>query len=314
MKFLEKITRNEARYQRYVGLNFKQLDLLAQKLDPLWKKAENARLHREDRKRKIGGGRPYELEELKDKITTVLLYYKQYLTQEFIGEIVGIDQSNISTLLRKMLPLIEEAADPELKTYLAQAKEECKKRINSFEELIIKHPDLRDVSTDATEQSSYRSQQYEVQKKYYSGKSKDHTIKTQISVSSTGRVLDISKSYPGSVHDKTLIDEEKTIDKFDKRIPQRFDSGYQGVKNEHPDHYIILPTKKPKGKELTALEKEHNKINSKRRVIAEHVFSRFKKFRVLASTFRQPVKVHNQIFRNIGALLNFKRRNSAVAA
>jgi predicted XRE-type DNA-binding protein len=311
MKFLEKITRNEARYQRYVGLNFKQLTLLAQKLEPLWKKAEQERLHRDNRIRNIGGGRPYELENIKDKITTVLLYYKQYLTQEFIGEIVGIDQSNISMLLKKMLPLIEETADPELKTYLAQAKEECKKRISSFEELILKHPDLRDVSTDATEQSCFRSEQYEEQKKYYSGKSKDHTIKTQIAVSVTGRILDVSKSYPGRVHDKAVIDEEKTIDKFDKRVPQRFDSGYQGVKNDYPDHYLILPTKKPNRRELTALEKEHNKVNSKRRVIVEHAIAKLKKYRILSGVYRQPLNGYNTTFRAITSLLNFRHNNPA---
>lgn len=36
MKFLEKITRKETRFQRYIGLNFKQLDLLLQKISSFW--------------------------------------------------------------------------------------------------------------------------------------------------------------------------------------------------------------------------------------------------------------------------------------
>lgn len=48
-------------------------------------------------------------------------------------------------------------------------------------------------------------------KKHYSGKKKHHTLKTQVSVSSTGRVLDVSKTYPGSVHDKSIADQEQVI-------------------------------------------------------------------------------------------------------
>ena len=306
MKFLEKITTNEARFQRYIGLNFKQLDSLTQRLELLWTEAEFERLHRNGRVREVGGGHPYKLKQTKEKITVVLLYYKQYLTQELLGDLADLDQANISRLLKKMLPLIEEAADPALKVYLAQAKDDCRKRIGTWQELYERHPDLRDVSTDATEQQCFRSQNYETQKKYYSGKSKQHAIKTQASVGAKGRILDVSKSYPGSVHDKKIIDTEKTVEKFDKRVPHRFDSGYQGVKKEYPDHYLILPVKKSKGNELIPIEKEHNRANSKRRVIAEHALARIQKFRICATTFRQPLAAYNQTFRNIAAVLNFK--------
>lgn len=306
MKFLKKTIKNEAKLQRLFGLNFKQLGLLEKRIKPIWNRAEKQRLDRSNRQRAIGGGRPYTLRTIKGKIIAVLIYYKQYPTQELLGYMLGVDQSTISRLLNKMLPLIEEAADPALRSFLIQAKSEPKKRIGAFDDFLTKHPDLSDVSTDATEQSCFRSKKYDEQKKYYSGKAKQHTVKVQMSTASSGRILDISQTYPGSVHDKKIIDEEKTIGKFDKRIPHRFDSGYQGVTKQHPDYYLITPIKKPKGRELISLEKEYNKANSKRRVKAEHAFARAKKFRILASTFRQPLKVHNQTFRNIAALLNFR--------
>jgi len=64
---------------------------------------------------------------------------------------------------------------------------------------------------------------------------------------------------------------EKTSAKLDEKIPQRYDSGYQGIQKGYPKHYIILPYKKSK--------------------------------------FRQPLKDYNQTFRNIAAILNFKLRN-----
>lgn len=315
MKFLDKLSRKENIFQRIIGLNFEQLDRLIAAINPLWKKAEKERLDRPERKRGIGGGHPYKFETLREKIIAILIYYKQYPTQEFLGIMLGIDQSAISRLLQKMLPLVEYAADPELRTYLAQAKEECKKvpRIGNYDELFAKHPDLKGVSIDATEQQCFRATDYEEQKKYYSGKSKQHAVKTQITASSSGRILDVSESHPGSVHDKTIIDQEKTIEKFDKKIPLRMDSGYQGVSGENPEHYIILPVKKPRNDELTDLDKEHNRANSKRRVIVEHALSRIKKFRMFAGTFRQSLKGYNQAFRNVAAILNLRLKKRALA-
>lgn len=311
MKFLYKLTKNEARLQRLIGLKLDQLDLLERSIRLLWKRAEKERLNRRNRRRKIGGGRHYKFKTIKEKIIVVLLYYKQYPTQELLGVILGVDQSAISRILQRMLPLIELAADVQLKTYLIQAKEFCQSnRISSWQAICSQYPDLIDISTDSTEQPCYRAKNYEKQKQHYSGKSKQHVIKTQISVSSTGRALDISQSYPGSMHDKLIIDTEKTVEKFHQKVPQRFDSGYQGIRSQYPDHYVILPLKKPRGKELSKLAKEHNKSNSKRRVIVEHVFSRMKKFKITAEPFRQPLLTHNQIVRNVVAILNFKLQNS----
>jgi hypothetical protein len=307
MKFLSNGSKKEIKFQRYTGLNFKQFDILAKKIEPLWDKNEVTRLERAGRNRKIGGGRSYSLDSIKDKLTAVLMYYKMHITQELVGDLVGLDQSNISRLLTKMLPLIEQAADPALKGFLEKAKNDARERIGDLSEFWNIYPDLRDVSTDATELSLYRSKKYEIQKEDYSGKTKKHAIKVQISVSNTGRILDVSDSYPGSFHDKKIIGEESTVEKFDKRIPQRFDSGYQGLRDDHPEHYVIIPVKKTKKKKvLTPLEKEHNRANSKRRIVAEHAFSRVKKFKVCSDTFRQSRKKHNQTVRNVVALVNFK--------
>jgi hypothetical protein len=313
MKFLDNITKSETRFQRYIGLKFGQLNVLVQSITPLWQDSEHKRLTCKNRIRNIGGGNEYTLESMKEKIIVVLMYYKMHLTQEFLGDLAGLDQSNVSRLLKKMLPLIEAAADPELKNYLEQAKEGCNK-IATFAELCEQYPDLRDTATDATEQPCYRSKKYDVQKEYYSGKSKQHAIKVQLTVAAGGRILDVTATYAGSVHDKKIMDQEKTVEKFDERVPQRFDSGYQGTKDEYPDYYVIGTIKKPKGGELTPLQKELNRAHGKRRIIAEHGISRTKKFKICANTFRQPLSTHNQTFRNVVAILNFRRAYSAATA
>ena len=200
---------------------------------------------------------------------------------------------------------------PELARYLANAKEEFAKipvqnRINEWNAFLKKYPDLKEASTDATEQQCYRSTDYEMQKKHYSGKIKTHSLKTQISVSQTGRILDISKTVPGSIHDKKLADDEHTVERFPEKTAQRLDSGYQGIATENPAFYIILPHKKQRGKELSPQAKELNHAHNKRRVIVENVLSRIKKFKICSGLYRGVINDYNSLFRNIAALVNFR--------
>lgn len=319
MKFLNQLIKKQNIFQRSVGLNLNQFQEMAKRLADLWDKSEIERKTRENRRRKIGGGRSYKFESLEEKLLILLLYYKSYLTQEFLGMIVGMNQSNISRLLKKMSSIIETAADPDLKTYLADAKKEydqfgaeCK--INDWKTFLQKHPDLADVSTDATEQKCFRPEDNEQQKVRYSGKKKQHTVKVQLSFAATGRILDVSNTYPGSVHDKKILDQEGTVKKIPPKTPHRFDLGYQGAATENPDHYIILPVKKKRKTELTAFEKELNHVHSKRRIKAEHGISRVKKFRICTNVYRGPIKSHNQIVRNVAALLNFRLFNPMISA
>jgi hypothetical protein len=308
MKFLENLIKKPIVFQRVIGLKLEQLVLLSKRIEPLWQAEELKRLNRSGRKRAIGAGHPYAFITMQEKITAVLIYYKSYLTQEFLGIILGVNQSAISRLVNKMMPLIEEAADPNLKLFLNEVKEVVEKeKINTLEKLIEKYPDLKDISTDATEQECFRSSDNETQKEFYSGKSHQHAVKAQLTVSNiTGRILDISDTYSGKTHDKAIIDNEKTVEKFPKFVSHRFDLGYQGLVKEYPDTYVILPQKKPIKKELSSFAKELNKINSRYRVKVEHALSRLKKFRILGQLFRNPIKSHNVVFRGVAALLNFK--------
>jgi len=307
---LDKLSKKPEMMQRIIGLKFEVFKIFCKNIELVWKDAEFQRLKKEGRKREIGAGHPYRFKTIEEKVAVVLIYYKTYCTQEFLGCILDVDQATISRLFSKLIPLIEKAADPELNTFLSKLKEECsKEKIGTLEKFLIKYPEFKDISTDATEQECFRSANNEIQKKHYSGKSKKHSIKTQISVLNTGRIINVSNSYPGSVHDITVFYNEETIKMLLKFVPQRFDSGYQGLQARYPEFYIILPVKKSAKKELTRLDKEHNKLNSKRRVIAENVLSRIKKFRILSGVYRNELKNYNQIFRGVAALINFKLEN-----
>jgi len=317
MKFLKKLIKKPKIFQRTTGLLIEQFDKLIKQCKAAWEKAELERKSERRRERKIGGGAKYKLELLEEKVLAVLIYYKTYMTQELLGLLVGLDQSNVSRLFTKISLILEQTADTELAAYLKAAKEEFdqqrpEERINNWDSFIKRHPHLREVATDATEQPCYRSKKYEIQKKHYSGKKKQHTLKTQISVSALGRILDVSATYPGSTHDKSIIDQEKTIKKFPEKTCHRLDSGYQGTRADNPKHYLVLPIKKKAKTELSQLAKELNRAHSKRRVIVENVFSRIKKFKICQNVFRSPIASFNQVFRNVAALINFKLSHPAI--
>jgi len=303
MNVLSQFSKNPRIFQHSTGLSIKQFDLFLSNFETAFKTIKSE------------VGRPYSL-NCRDLLIVILMYYKSYMTQEFIGCLVGIDQSNISRLLTKTRELIELVADPELKTYVEKIKQEfdqiaLKDRINDWNMFCKKHPDFKEIITDATEQKCFRSKQDAIQKEHYSGKKKLHTRKTQISVSRSGKILDISNSFAGSVHDKKMIDQEQTLKKFPVKSVHRLDSGYQGLPADNPNHQVVIPFKKPKGKELGSLFKQFNHKHSKLRIIVENIFSRFKKFKILKNTYRSGSESYNQVFRNVGAILNFKLQNPA---
>jgi IS5 family transposase len=124
--------------------------------------------------------------------------------------------------------------------------------------------EIRDLIVDATENPIERPK-YD-QKKYYSGKKKHHTLKTEIRVTRAGRIVHVSDTVPGSVHDFKLLEEGEEIS---PKIHVLADSGYQGILNIHENSEI--PKKKPKNRELGEEEKAKNRALSKIRVVVENI-------------------------------------------
>ncbi|MBI5678101.1 MAG: IS5/IS1182 family transposase, partial [Planctomycetes bacterium] len=59
-------------------------------------------------------------------------------------------------------------------------------------------------------------------------------------------------------------------------------------------------------------EKRFNRKHSRIRILVEHVFSRMKKYQILAQVYRHKIMDYNQRFRNIAALVNFRLATAAI--
>ena len=79
------------------------------------------------------------------------------------------------------------------------------KRIGSLEELLKKHPEIKDVLIDATEQAIQKPKNKQKRKDNYSGKKKCHSLKTQAATTTNRLFLHLSRAAPGKVSDINLL-------------------------------------------------------------------------------------------------------------
>lgn len=130
-------------------------------------------------------------------------------------------------------------------------------------------------------------------------------LKNLLLINAALRILFLSETYPGSVHDKRIADTTPYPLPTGSHLLQ--DPGFQAFTLEGVD--ILQPTKKPRGKELTAEQKAGNREVSRRRVRIEHVNSSVKRCRMLKETIRMWKEGMRDMVMEIGcALHNFRVR------
>lgn len=111
---------------------------------------------------------------------------------------------------------------------------------------------------------------------------KTHSVKNNLLCTPNLRILWLSKTYEGSVHDKKIMDEQPLKLKAGTTLWQ--DTGFLG---HYPQDVIIrMPVKKPKGRQLTDQQKEKNRKVSSFRVLVEHAIGGVKKYRIIKDRFR----------------------------
>ena len=300
------LARQPKKLYRMTGLTLDQFQTLTTRLAPLWVEAERVRLSQRTRRHAIGQGTKYKLATMADKLVCVLAFYRFALTDELLGWLVRLDASNVCRLQQRLEPLIEQAADPTLGLSLRRRLPPGAKKIGTVEELLKVCPEFAEVITDATEQQRQRPPRRS-QRRWYSGKKKRHTIKTQLSVNTAGRVLFVSASVPGRVHDHALFKRTGIATRLPQAAPHYLDRGYDGALGDYPEAALRIPFKKRRNhRVLTRSERAFNRLQARQRMIVEHVLSRLKKYQLLAHVYRHRMSDYNRRFRNVAALVNFR--------
>ena len=224
------------------------------------------------------------------KLAFILMYLKENPNQSYHGAFFGMSQSKVSEWVSYILPVLEEA--------LIKMKVMPQTGTDFIEEDIQSTCLLVDV----TERQVPRDVDYENQKEAYSGKKKLHTTKNLAITDEHARLLFVSESEYGSVHDKSIWDSISFTFK-DKNLLA--DLGFVGIDKDNLN--VILPYKKPKNGELTALQKEINHKIGALRVRVEHAFSGVKRLKIIREKVRlKTYEVRDQVFRIAAALHNLR--------
>jgi len=115
----------------------------------------------------------------------------------------------------------------------------------------------------------------------------------------------LSPTHPGTVHDKRIADTTPYPLPHGSHLLQ--DLGFLAFTLEGVT--IQMPTKKPRGGQLTALEKAANRALACRRVAIEHVNSSIKRCRILKDVCRLVRQgVRDMVMEICCALHNFRLR------
>jgi hypothetical protein len=262
--------------QSLTGLTVTEFEALLASFGSAWEAFIEARFEHEERKRAYGAGRKPELKELSDKLLFILVYFRQYPTQEVQGYLFGIGQAQANEWVHRLAGVLNQALGDELQL--------PERRPAKLAEVLAACPSL-EFLIDGTERAINRPQDKEKQKSYYSGKQKGHTVKNDVITARGGKVLYLSETHEGKKHDKKIADEEGYRFPPGSKLLQ--DTGFQGYQPEGVT--ILQPKKKPRNGELTSDEKVLNRAISSLRVEVEHQIGGIKRCQILVQKFRNRV-------------------------
>jgi hypothetical protein len=217
----------------------------------------------DEKKKKKSGRRPKLI--IEDQVLMVIQYWREYRTYYHIGLDWGLSESAVCRTVYK----IENILISSRKFSLPGKKELWKM---SFQEDLV----VMDVMESPIERPQIG------QKRFFSGKQKEHTLKTQVVIhQKTSQIICLAHGL-GRIHDFKLFKNSGI--KFGELLKVIADKGYQGINKIH--QLSETPIKKSKGKKLTKEQKKYNRELNRLRITVEHVNRRLKIFKILSDRYR----------------------------
>jgi len=298
---VEKLSKKPALFLSFTGLNVADFQKLAEQMSEAEVTYEKRRLSRPKRKRAVGGGRKF-IYPLPARLLMLLMYYRIYLTYALLGFLFDVDETTVLRNITKLIPLFE--------AFLPLPEKIMPKRekLESLDGLLKWYPGLR-VVVDVTEQGIHRPSDKEKQRKYYSGKKKRHTVKTQIMANKSGLIFETFGGIEGSQHDFRIFQNSGVAPPLPPEVGIEGDRAYQGGEKVFPGRTFYIPFKTSRWYPLTEFQKMVNKLINRSRVLCEHMIERVKRFRILKDIFRNRLSKHERIFTQIAGIVNLKRLN-----
>lgn len=227
-------------------------------------------------------GRDFILKTAAEKLFYILFYVKCYPTFDLAAFIFKVDKSSCCRWTHWFM----EA----LKNTLKQEIVLPKRKMRDFKNLSETFTEIKEIFIDGTERPIRRPKDSEIQKNNYSGKKKRHTKKNIVITNSKKEILLVSPTKKGSSHDYNIFKKEKIGDYLPEDIITNMDTGFLGIEKDFPHIKVVMPKKKPKGKNLTFMDSEANKLKSKKRVLVENALAGVKRLKIVSDIYRNHKK------------------------
>lgn len=288
---IDKILKNERLARALLGISKQEfLSLLSTFTQVVRQEAEAKK-----RKRIIGGGCNGKIKACRRKLFFILLYVKTYPTFDVAAFMFASSKSRTHHWAHTILPLLEKTLGRKIAL--------PKRRINTPEEFLAAFPGVEEAMIDGVERPTIRSQKDKTQQKHYSGKKKRHMRKNLVVTDKRKRILVLTPSKHGRVHDKKLSDKALAVVRLPESLSLLADTGFVGINKQHAN--TLIPKKKPRGGFLTEAEKAMNRLISSSRMVVEHAIGGMKRFRAVSEIYRNKNGFDDQLVNVAAGLWNF---------
>jgi len=222
-------------------------------------------------------GRPRAL-SLGKAVKATVMYFKNNITQEVIGELLEVSQPTVSRVIAELEPVIADV----LAEYVPDLPEELTGRVVLVDGTLAPWwswadaPELR------------------------SGKHHTTGHNHQVVADLDGRLLHVGDPLPGRTHDTRAVRDTGLLATLDPANTIA-DKGYLGTG-------ILTPIRKPPGAELLEWQKTFNTQVNSLRAVVERVIANLKTWRIVHTDYRRPRTTYPMAFNTIRALHFFKLR------
>jgi len=280
------------------GLTVAQFDLLYGDLLPQYAAAEQRRLGRPDRQRAVGGGHQFTL-SARDQVLLTVVWLRRYPTDEVLGYLFGVSETITLRTRHRLVPLLEAAGWDTMRL-----PDPGRKHRLHLDDLLRATPELA-VLVDTYEQRVQRHKQRDEADRWYSGKKKAHTVKTQVAVDEReGRIVDIPPSVPGPTADLVVLTGSGLLPRLPEGVGICGDLAYLGVDDLELGVGGATPRRKPRGKPRPPEDVAYNAAFARRRVGVEHVIGRLRRYDCLTQRDRHHRRGITSRNRAVAGLVN----------
>jgi hypothetical protein len=293
-----------AAFRAMTGLQIAEFEALAQEVVPSIAaavKVEQDRRRGRQRRRAAGGGHPFSL-SYREHLLLVVVWLRVYPTAPVLGFLFGVSHPTVLRTIARVLPILEQAGRDAMRLPGHGIRGRRSRR--DLPDLLAAIPELT-VIVDTFEQRVQRPRDQEAADRHYSGKKKQHTLKSQVAIDAeSGKVVDVPDSVCGPTSDLTVLKASGLLDRLEPDVGVLGDLAYVGMAPLHPSGLGFTPRRKPRAQPRPPEDVVYNTAFAAARIGVEHTIGRLRRYQALTQQDRHHRRDHTARVRAVAGLVN----------